>query len=237
MVGLGKPDHFFIEGKAPGSIVSTSPQGPLLEAAVESKMAAFYDIDLGDSITVTPSFDNPTRTTARVVGIIQPDNPTDPFWGDFPDVLADDTVLQIAAQFDDEPAPPLPVFVTREALLTAVGGSYIGAQASARWHITVDKDSLKKWSASESLTRINAFEEELGRGIAGVLVLTPIKGLVNDFEEQSFLSSVPLLLLFVVMSATVLYFLSMLVSVLVPSRQASAALLRTRGDKERYQHR
>ncbi|MCI0438755.1 MAG: FtsX-like permease family protein [Chloroflexi bacterium] len=217
------------QGRAPGADVSSSPQGPLFEAAIESRMASFYDIRIGDAVTVAPSLDNPTRTTAVIVGLVEPADAADPFWGDIPDALADEAVLQIATQFAEEPAPPLPVFVSRDALLGAVGGSYLGAQASARWHISADKEALKDWSASESLRRITAFEEQLARAVPGVFVLTPIKGLANEFEQQSFLSSVPLLLLFVVMSATVLYFLSMLVSFLVPTRGAGAALLRTRG--------
>ena len=60
-------------------------------------------------------------------------------------------------------------------------------------------------------------------------MLTGIKKLMRDFERRSFFSSVPLLLLLSITVITVLYYLSMMVSYLVQSRESDVALLRTRG--------
>ena len=95
--------------------------------------------------------------------------------------------------------------------------------------ISVDGDSLKSWSISESRDRLKDFERELGTFIPASEVRTGIKALVNDFENRSFLSSITLILLFVVMAVTLLYFLTMMVSYLVQSRETDVALLRSRG--------
>ena len=93
----------------------------------------------------------------------------------------------------------------------------------------MDKEPLKGWSLQEARSRLDDFENDIARAMPGSDVSTGIHELLDDFERRSFFSRAPLLLLLAVMVVTVLFFLSMMVSYLVQSRERDAALLRTRG--------
>ena len=114
-------------------------------------------------------------------------------------------------------------------MIEGVGEAYPGSLVDSSWFLYVDKENLKEWSPSESRNRLQAMENQLSLAFQGSGVFTGIVRLVDDFEQRSFFSSVPLFLLLAIMVITVLYYLSMMVSYLVQSRESDVALLRSRG--------
>ena len=129
----------------------------------------------------------------------------------------------------DRTQPPVPLFIAEEALVDVVGRAYPGTLIDSLWFVQVDTEPLKEWSIPETRTRLKNFEDQIGRTIPGTDVFTGITRLLADFEGRVFFSRVPLLLLLAITTVTVLFFLAMMVSYLVQSRERDAALLRTRG--------
>ena len=72
-------------------------------------------------------------------------------------------------------------------------------------------------------------ESDVSNEMQGSAVFTGIETMLNRFERRSFFTGIPMLLLLVVMTITVLYYVLMMVSYLVASREQDVALLRSRG--------
>ena len=130
--------------------------------------------------------------------------------------------------FDTE-EPPLPLFITQEAMVEAVGETYRGTLIESIWFIFVDTERLKDWSISEVRQRLWGLEDDLRVSTPGSEITTGIFRMLKKFETRSFFSRLPLLLLITIMVAILLFYLSMVVSYLVQSREADLALLRSRG--------
>ena len=226
-------DHVtFQQGRMATDEVAAGTRGPNFEAIVGDSAAQLFGLRAGDVLTLTPSLGNPTRITVTIAGIVAATDPSEVYW------QRHTTVLQNPEPLSDEPElgveidpqePPLGLFVTRGALIDGVAKAYPGSLVTSNWFVFVDKENLKAWSASEARDRIAALDAEITEGLQGSAVLTGIKVLLRTFERRSFFSSVPLLLLLAIMVLTVIYYMSMMVSYLVQSREGDVALLRSRG--------
>jgi len=222
----------FLDGQMASSVVSPGPQGPLIEAVVGSENAEVFKLKVGDLVTLTPSLGDPTRISVVIAGILEPTDVSEEYWGYSPSIfvepaaLAEEVDPEVQANPDE---PPLALFVTQEAMAEGVGRAYPGTLVHSSWFIFVDKEPLKEWSISESHSRLEALQNALSTAMPGSTLITGIDGLMDDFERRSFFSLVPLLLLLTIMVVTVLYYLAMMVSYLVQSRENGVALLRSRG--------
>ena len=214
-------DHVtFVEGRMARDDVSEGDSGPVVETMLGSALAGAFGLGVGDTLTLTPSPGEPTRISAEIVGILDATDPAEEYWRGNPKTFIEPTTME---------GTPLALFITREAMIEAVGGSYRGTMAQSTWYLYVDRERLKDWSVSETNSNVDALEKDASRAVSGSIVLTGIKSLLRDFERRSFFSTVPLLLLLTVMVITVLYYLGMMVSYLVQSREGDVALLRSRG--------
>ena len=226
-------DHVTLrEGRMATDEVGTGTRGPKFEVNIGAPAARLFGLSVGDVLTLTPSLGNPTRMTATIVGIVEAADPSDAYWQRHATVLVDPEPLsddpELGVEVDPE-EPPLGLFVTRGALIDGVGKAYPRSLVTSTWYLFVDKEKLKAWSASEARDRIAALDADITEQLQGSAVLTGIKSLLRTFERRSFFSSVPLLLLLAIMVLTVLYYMSMMVSYLVQSREGDVALLRSRG--------
>ena len=191
-----------------------------------------FDLSIGDEVELTPSLGNPTQITVRIVGIMRPTDSTEQFWQQNAPVFMDPGPLDEAPDqgvIIDPEEPPLVIFVTEEALINGVGSAFPGSLVSSTWFIFVDKDSLKTIPPRELGNRIERFENDLAGNLEGSAVLTGTTSLLRGYERRSFFSAIPLLLLMTIMVITVLYYMAMMISYLVKSRENDVALLRSRG--------
>ena len=226
-------DHVtFQEGRMATDEVAPGTRGPKFEAVVGDPAAQIFGLKAGDVLTLTPSLGNPIRMTVTIVGIVEASDPSEAYWQRNsralldPEPLSDDPELGVEV---DPEEPSLGLFVTRGALIDGLGKAYPGSLMSSNWFMFVDKEKLKAWSATEARDRIAALDAEITERLQGSAVLTGITPLLRTFDRRSFFSSVPLLLLLAIMVLTVLYYMSMMVSYLVQSREGDVALLRSRG--------
>ena len=226
-------DHVdVLAGRLPTEAMSQGPRGPIVEAMLGSRQAQVFNLNPGDEVVLTPSLGDPVRVTAIITGIVEPIDPAEEYWSRNAEVYLNPAPLEEEVDVEllvDPAEPPLSLFVTLETLISGVGEAYPGSVASMHWNLFVDKEKLKTWSIARTRDNIAALENEVTQALPGAAVFTGITRLLDRFERRSFFSSVPLLLLMTVMLLTVLYFLAMMVSYLVRSREDDVALLRSRG--------
>ncbi len=226
-------DHLtFLSGVMATDRVVPGEGGPTVEGVISSETASVFGLQVGDIVLLAPSVGSPVRVNVEVVGVAEATDPREEFWQE------NATIYLHPAPLEEDPdpglevepqEPPLPVFVTREALIDGVGAAFPGSLVSSTWFIFVDKESVKALSKEEVRAKLATLESDISRSMQRSAVFTGITRLLNDFEQRSFFSSVPLLLLLVLMVITVLYYVSMMVSYLVRSREDDVALLRGRG--------
>ena len=226
-------DHVtFVEGRMATDDVTWVNQSPHIEAVVGYSARRTFDLRVGDTVLFTPSLTDPVRAVIEIVGMLEPADPTEEYWQQSPSLYIDPVPLEELPDADvdvDPEEPPLALFVTREALAEGIGAGYPGTLVSSNWFVFIDKESLKKWNKDEARGRLASMESDVSNEMQGSAVFTGIETMLNRFERRSFFTGIPMLLLVVVMTITVLYYVLMMVSYLVASREQDVALLRSRG--------
>lgn len=206
--------------------------GPVVEAIIGSFASRSFDVGLGDEVVLTPSLDDPMRITVQIVGVMDPTDPSEEYWQQNATIFVEPAPLEdqpdVGIEVDPE-EPPLAIFLTQQALQDSLGIAFPGTLLNSTWFVFVDKEPLKRITKESLSTRIDTMENSIAEEMSGSALFTGLKTLIARFERRSFFSSIPLLLLLVIMVITVLYYLAMMVSYLVKSRENDVALLRSRG--------
>ena len=226
-------DHVtFVEGRMATDEVIWTDQSPRFEAVIGIAAKRTFDLRVGDTVIFTPSLSDPVRAVVEIVGMLEPTDPTEEYWQQSPNLYIDPVPLEELPDADvevDPEEPPMALFVTRNALTDGVGVAYPGTLVSSNWFVSIDKEGLKKWDKDEARDRLADMESDVSNAMQGSAVFTGIETMLNRFERRSFFTGIPMLLLLVVMTITVLYYILMMVSYLVTSREQDVALLRSRG--------
>ena len=221
-----------LDGKLWSGYVSEGLRGPVLGAAVSRQTADWFDIGVGDSVSLATALDVDLRVSVFVSGILEPADPGSDYWNNAglylePTPLADAPPRGVRV---DPADPPIALFVSQDVLAEAVRRSNPGTLVDPLWFIRIDKDRLKNWPVDDTLRRFDEFEDTLRDSLPESKVSTgAVSKVVEDLQRRSFFSSVPMLLLLAVMIVTVLFYMSMTASYLVQSRERDAGLLRSRG--------
>ncbi len=223
-----------LDGRMAGDTVERGPRGPVLEAVVSVATADMFRLKAGHVVTLTPDIGIATLVSARIVGVIEATNPTEDYWKPHASLFLDppeegpELPGEVELESEGE-VVAIPLFVTQEALVEGVGGAYPGTLIDSLWFIFTDTERLKDWSVAETLRRFEEFESDISKAMPGSDVFSSITKTVRNVEKARFFSRVPMLLLLAIMVVTVLFFLSMMVSYLVQSREVDTVMLRTRG--------
>ena len=234
-----------VEGRTASDRIEDGPGGPMLEGVVAARLAQFYRLAVGDVVVLARSIDQPERIHARVTGFIEPIDAADPYWPLGANLFrvgprSDDAAYQIdraagpdaeAAQLleDAEAQTQLGIFVSQDTLLQAVGQVLPSTFSTIDYYVGANRDALKNQDLEDTRGYITGFEGDLADYLPGASAFTGITDVLDAFEERSFFSSIPLLLLLAVMLLAVLYYLYMMVTYLVEARANDVASLRTRG--------
>ena len=223
---LTNDDSFIklISGDHASPTVQDGPDGPIVEAVVSENVLRLYGVGVGDEVRVGVSQEAPARVTVRIVGIA--DNTS-----------LDGTLVYIASGMLNPPTiydpefgpPPLPLFVKEEVVSDAISTTLPGMVMDAIWFIQMEPEVLKSWTGGETLHRVDEFERELNAELFGTDVSSPLHRVINGAEARAFFARVPMVLLLAVLAVTVAFYLGMMISYLVQSREDDHALIRTRG--------
>lgn len=238
-----EPHIRVVEGRFATNRIEEGDGGPVLEGVVAAQLASFYRLLIGDTIVLARSVDQPERIYVRVTGFVEQIDPRDPYWPLGANLFrvgprSDDAAFQIdrtagtdAEELleDAEVQTQLGVFVTQDVLLETVGKVLPSTFSTIDYYVGVDRETLKRLELEEIRERVSGFEKGLFDRLIGSSAFTGITGILDEFEERSFFSSIPLLLLIAIMLLAALYYLYMMVNYLVEARSDDIASLRTRG--------
>ena len=213
-----------LSGANASPTVLDAPDGPVIEAVVSENALELYGVGAGDEVRIGVSPQAPARVTVRIVGVV--DNTS-----------LDGTLVSIASgmlnpptMFDPESGPPpLPLLVSEESVHEALSPAFPGTVIDAIWFIQFEPDALKNWTGAETLRRLDDFEWELNAELFGTNVSSPLPRIINGSEARAFFARVPMILLLAVLAVTVAFYLGMMISYLVQSREGDLSLIRTRG--------
>ena len=220
----------FVEGSPPSGAAFAGSDGPLIEALVGARTAeAFGGLVVGEVVEAAPSPDSPVTLSARIVGVVEAADSDDPYWRNDPDAILYPRVPTSDGVVTDDSPPALGLLADGDALTAALRAAFPGATVDATWRADVDANVLAAWSRDDMRAAMDGLRDDLSDSLPDAFIFSGIDVMLARFGRQSFLSSVPLLLLMAVMGVAVLYFLFMAVSYLAPSRESDVALFRSRG--------
>ncbi len=222
-----------VEGRLPLERVAVGPDIPILETVLGETAASQFRLDVGDVIRITPDLNAPRAIDLHIVGLVEPTDPEGDYWLPTPALYFIPEVPDPDDEGDgvyDPQIPPVPLFADMETLVERVDAAFPGTLSISIWTINFDKEAIKSLTPSHIRSSFRDFETQFTLRIPGAgEASSGILRLLARFDTRSFFSRVPLLLLQTLMVASVLFFLVMMVSYLVRSRQADTALLRARG--------
>ncbi len=220
----------FAEGGRASANVVLGARGPTVEALVSARSAEIFGgLTVGEVVSAAPSAGSPVQIRARIVGVAEARDAEEPYWRNDADAFLDPRVPSAEGLVTRDSPPALGMIVDGDALAAALRAAFPDATADAVWRADVDSDILRTWSRGEMRAAMDGLRADLSQSLPGAFVFSGIDVMLARFGRQSFLSSVPLLLLMAVMAIAAVYFLFMIVAYLAPAREGDVALFRSRG--------
>ena len=222
----------FLEGRMPSDETDQSGGRPVLEALIGERSQSAFGLSPGDRVEMSPSLNDPTRVVVEISGVIEAANPQDGYWRGNANLFIAPQPLEETPDSGvrvNPEEPPLALFVSRDALIEGVGAAYPGTLVGSTWHVSIDREALKRLSAEEVRAGLAELKARVSEAMSGSAVLAGIERTLDRFERRAFFAGVPLLLLLAVAAVTVLYYILMMAAYLASSRETDFALLRSRG--------
>ena len=222
----------FLDGRMATNSVIEGPRGPVIEVILGKPSLDIYDLNIGDIVELTTFIDNEIRISAKITGIFEPVDSKAAFWRENSATFLKPAPLEESVQKGvtvDPDEPPLPFFSTQKTLTQGISKAYPGTIVSSSWLIFLDRENLKQYDVAEAKSRFANFRKDIALSLPGSFVLSIVPKVLETYEKRSLYTSIPLLLLLTLMVVTVLYYMSMMVSYLVKSREEDVIRLRTRG--------
>ena len=244
----------FTEGGAASGEVAAGPDGTRVQAVIPWRLAARYNLGIGDTVELAPSLGLDETVTVEIAGIVEEADETDPYWALMSGYLTPASLAPESSPggaesdpTEDPPSglervggvplgvqpsgrPPLPLMVSESVLARVNESAFPGSVARPTWFIEIDTEALKKMPISEARGRLSDFEETLQRTMPGVDISSgTVRGLTTEEANTNLLSSVPLRLQMALLVGVALLFLAMMVFHLVQARETDSAMMRSRG--------
>ncbi len=228
-----------LEGRMATDVAAMTAEGPELEAVVSEEVADGFEMHVGDVMRLRPSVEAQNEVLARIVGVIEIGAPDSEYWR-FAGVYMETPPLELNLPSGFEETLPdgvdipevhmLPMFVTEWAMIEAVSAAYPGSLVKPNWFVLLDKDRVAGWPVAEAERRMADFRDAIIDAMPGSAVTASgARNLIDELQRRSFLTQVPMLVLMLLTVITVLFFMVMMVSYIVGSRESDASLLRSRG--------
>jgi len=222
----------FTEGRMATDEIKQLESGPLIEVILGTPSLDIYDVEVNDVIQLTTFIDSEITISAKITGIFDPIDPKSPFWRENSDTFLKPAPLEDAVEqgvMVDPEEPPLPFFATQNTLIESISSAFPGTLISSSWLLFLDRENLKEYDVEDGKLRFANFREDISLSLPGSFILSIVPKVLETYEKRSLYTSIPLLLLLTLMIVTILYYMSMMVSYLVQSREEDVVRLRTRG--------
>ena len=209
-----------VEGRAALDVVHDDGHGPIVETVLPVPRALPFGVEVGDVLTLTPYIDEPVWVRAKIVGIVERVRPDDVYWQWGPAGLFD---------LPEIPDQPLPLIVSRESLVQAVGGAYPDSLMRSTWYVPFDRTELQTWSPDDTDARLRALKIEFAEALPGNTTISGLSSLLETVERQRFAASLTLIALAATTTLTLLFFVSLMMNYVVGGRRSDVGKLSALG--------
>ncbi len=231
-------------------------QSPILQIAITQQTATYLHVDVGAQVTVDLFFVNPVTPEGeqlrvemplQIAGIIVP-NQSDAFWDG---QQLDPTGAQGKAPSAFSALMATDGFLYQMQQLSATGVVRAGtpfidyAGPLLYWHYHLNVSAIGTPQLDDLIGRIQATQAQLDASptdgdvaniqfSGAVLGNWPGTGLLDQFQSRLSVVTIPVTLLLLQVGGLILFFVSMMASLLVERQAEVIALLRSRGASHRH---
>ena len=211
-----------VEGRWPyeGSGAPSVMDGPL-EVAVDSLGASLLQLSIGDQMSIVPaaSFDDPTEVAVVIVGIFERVNLADEYWYN-----ADRTF-----SFHNDQWTIVPLFTAENAILERIYSVYPRLYTDITWTYYLDRQSVRAGDVDDLLNTIRVIRYDVRTRLNNSSNRIRLDRVLDDYKEQLLLARIPLFLILFLVIGILTYYLALIASLVVKSRSAEIAMLKSRG--------
>ncbi len=195
---------------------------PDVEAIIPEEAAKLFDVGPGDRLIAVPT----QRVAAPhvnvlITGVFRRNDPVDESFA-----YIEREVLESATGPEFR---TIPFHVPLESITGALNSAFPRAENTYVWLLDTDVTRLNASNAREALFRLNAMDRGLVTSLPSYARITRLDNALVEFERRLFFSKLPMFVVLVLIAVVILYYVATLSSLVVDSRRAEVALLRSRG--------
>ncbi|MGH2633438.1 MAG: FtsX-like permease family protein, partial [Tepidiformaceae bacterium] len=230
-----------VSGRLPAATAAGAP----MEVALSTAAAGVAQLKPGDLFDMREAFDTCERVLpqtdpppppppcdphatasfsypAKVVGIIEPLDPQDPFWVGPASAYFDPFRLRIS-----DIGPVLPMFTDQSSIMNGFASLYPGYRASISWNVFADPTKLNR--ANFQLARNDIIGLTADFQPLGGTAFSPLRDTLAKFAKSADFQQIPLTVLLLEISGIALFYVGLVSAIVVERQSAEIALLRSRG--------
>ncbi len=195
--------------------------GMSLEVAIDTRGSEILQLGLGDHMEIFPAAGDrdPPIMTAEIVGIFRRANPDDEFWygteGDF--------------SYQSDRWTIVPLFTTEDAIVRRVAAEYPGLHHDTTWFYYLDRAGVRARDVGTIQDRIAFVEYYVPANLDHANTAIKLDDVLDFYEEQILLARIPLFLMVFMVTAILLFYLSLVTGLIVRSRATEISMLKSRG--------
>ena len=218
----GIDEHIeLVDGAWPAAAPAATPdEPPLIDIAMGVAAAEAGGFELGEKRDIHASWrDDAEPIQIRLVGLVQPIDYTDRYWGVRRDHFLVPTEKTDAFAF----------FAPRATLIDSMAGYMPELRSRLEVYAQVNRAAFIADEAGPAAIQFRAAFEAIAKEIERSRIETEIVDVLNSYETKEFFSSIPLLVLTLQIVGIVLFYLVLVSTMVVERQSAEVALLKSRG--------
>ena len=218
------PDRIqVVQGNWPysGSGGTQAAPGEPLEVAIDALGAELLQLRVGDEMEIFPaaSFNDPPLMRARIVGVFQRVDPQDEFWFG--------TSREFS--FKSDRWTYIPLFTTEDAILRRMLGQHPTLFIDITWFFYLDRKGVRARDVNDIQGLVRAIRPGVHAGLKNSRFATKLDRVLDGYEEQLQLARIPLFMIVFLVTGILVYYLGLVSGLVVKSRGAEIAMLKSRG--------
>lgn len=204
---------------------NSAPEAPAgwagaIPVVIGAETAQRNGLSVGERLDLHPFWDEDVAPLeVEIVGIVEPIDLTDPYWGGDPYIVDD----------RERTWQTFILLVPRETLFGAALERLPSLRAFYADRYIVELEGLNARNAEPVANSLLSLQRRLAVSDSNVTVRTKLGSVLEDFDERLFFVRIPLFVLLLQVGGIVAYYLVMVSTMLVERQSAEIATLRSRG--------
>ena len=216
MTALAQPERaHLVEGRWPGA------GGVPVEVVVDQTGSRLLQLGVGQGFTVLPATGDksPKKLDVEIVGVFERADPADEFWDGFENDFS----------YQDDRWTIIPLFTAEEALVEQVGTVFAGIHTNTTWVFELDRSAVQAGEVGDIHRALRRVRGEVITRLDNGSLSVRLDRVLTKYSEELTLARIPLLLMVLLVTGILAYYLALVAGLIVRSRSTEIAMLRSRG--------